>query len=167
MNKDSDFTRYSVNEIPVYQMGALDEETDFFEVLNSRGTLARFFINARISNYQGTMLDMAMKQFIQLETEAEIEVDVTLESLCLRGSSPQSKTTLVEIEFENNLQDLDIKAVHGICQFKYARKHILYILGRLSSAQLEVKITETGTMIISMRTPKLKWVYAMGALTAI
>lgn len=51
MNKDSDFTRYSVNEIPVYQMGALDEETDFFEVLNSRGTLARFFINARISNY--------------------------------------------------------------------------------------------------------------------
>lgn len=61
------------------------------------------------------MLDMAMKQFIQLETEAEIEVDVTLESLCLRGSSPQSKTTLVEIEFENNLQDLDIKAVHGIC----------------------------------------------------
>ena len=41
----------------------------------------------------------------------------------------------------------------------------MYLLGRLTSAMLEVRITETGTMVLQLKTPKFKWIYAMGALS--
>lgn len=36
-----------MNQIPVYALSSPDDETDLFEILNTRRTLARFDINVR------------------------------------------------------------------------------------------------------------------------